>query len=207
MPAVKVKRASSAVDMTAMTDVAFLLLTFFILTAKFKSEDATPINTPSSISVTKVPEKDIMTIAIDSVGKVYFGVDKPAVRVAMLDALAKSKGVTFTEKEQKEFSLMQNFGLPFGQLKGYMALSTASKGSFKQVGIPTDSTGAGKDNELASWVYQARLATNNGLKIAVKGDKLSKFPTFKNVLATLQAQDINKFNLITGTENPGGMEK
>jgi biopolymer transport protein ExbD len=86
-------------------------------------------------------------------------------------------------------------------IKGFFVLTCGETGKFKQPGIPTDSTGAAPTNELKEWVYNARKANNN-LRIAVKGDNAAMFPNFKNVLATLQAQNINKFNLITGTEAP-----
>lgn len=201
MPKVKVKRASSSVDMTAMCDVAFLLLTFFILTAQFRAQDAASIETPSSISSIKVPDKDIMTISLDKEGKVYFGIDGQPTRVAMLENIAAAKGITFTDNEKKEFALMSNFGMPIAQLKSFLSLPNEQKSKVKQPGIPTDTTGAGPTNELKEWVYNSRKA-NNGLRIALKGDNLAKFTNFKNVLATLQAQNINKFNLITGTEAP-----
>lgn len=187
--------------MTAMCDVAFLLLTFFILTAQFRAQDAASIETPSSISGIKVPDKDIMTISLDKEGKVYFGIDGQPTRIAMLENVAAAKGISFTDKEKKEFSLMSNFGVPLAQMKGFLSLPNEQKSKVKQPGIPTDSTGAGPTNELKEWVYNARKANNN-LRIALKGDNLAKFPGFKNVLSTLQAQNINKFNLITGTEAP-----
>lgn len=201
MPRVKLKRASATVDMTAMCDVVFLLLTFFILTAQFRSQDAAAIDTPSSISGIKVPDKDIMIISLSKEGKVYFGIDNQQMRIAMLDNLAAAKGITFSSREKKEFSLMANFGLPIAQLKSYLNLPIAQQATLKQQGIPTDTTGSGPTNELKEWVYNSRKANNN-LRIALKGDNLAKFPAFKNVLATLQAQNINKFNLITGTEAP-----
>lgn len=201
MPKVKVKRASSSVDMTAMCDVAFLLLTFFILTAQFRSQDAAAIETPSSISSIKVPDTDIMTIALDKEGKIYFGVDGQPTRIAMLENVATAKGITFSDAEKKEFALMSNFGMPIAQLKSYLRLPKEQQAKVKQPGIPTDSTGAGPTNELKDWVYNSRKA-NNDLRIALKGDNLAKFTNFKSVLATLQAQNINKFNLITGTEAP-----
>ncbi|ARK10471.1 ExbD/TolR family protein [Fibrivirga algicola] len=201
MPKVKVKRASSTVDMTAMCDVAFLLLTFFILTAQFRSQDAAAIETPSSISSIKVPDTDIMTIALDKEGKIYFGVDGQPTRIQMLEYVGEAKGITFSEKEKKEFALMSNFGLPIAQLKSYLSLSKEQQAKVKQPGIPADTTGAGPNNELKDWIYNSRKA-NNGLRIALKGDNLAKFTNFKNVLSTLQAQNINKFNLITGTEAP-----
>ncbi len=187
--------------MTAMTDVAFLLLTFFILTAQFRAQDAASIETPSSISGIKVPDKNIMTIGLGKDGKVYFGIDNQQERIEMLENIAAARSLTFSDKEKKEFALMSNFGMPVAQLKQYLNLSKEQQGKIKQPGIPTDSTGAGSNNELKDWVFNSRKA-NNDLRIAVKGDNLAKFPEFKNVLATLQAQNINKFNLITGTEAP-----
>ncbi|GAB3945019.1 biopolymer transporter ExbD [Spirosoma harenae] len=187
--------------MTAMCDVAFLLLTFFILTAQFRSQDAAAIETPSSISGIKVPDNDIMTIGLGRDGKVYFGTDNQQTRIATLDNIAAAKGITFSDREKKEFALMSNFGIPIAQLKAYLNMPKEQQAKVKQPGIPTDSTGAAATNELKDWVFNSRKANNN-LRIALKGDNLAKFPEFKNVLATLQAQNINKFNLITGTEAP-----
>ena len=188
-------------DMTAMVDVAFLLLTFFILTAQFRAQDAATIETPSSISGIKVPDKNIMTIAIGNDGKVYFGIDNQQKRLAMLDNFAAANGMSFTDKEKSNFSKLSSFGVPKAQLKAFLNLDGEARNKVKQPGLPTDSTGAAATNELKDWIYNSRKA-NNDLRIALKGDNLSKFPVFKDVLATLQAQNINKFNLITGTEAP-----
>ena len=201
MPIVKPIRRKPALDMTAMCDVAFLLLTFFILTAKFKSQDAAEIETPSSISGIKVPDKDIMTISIDKEGKVYFGIDNQVNRRAMLENIAAAEGLKFDEKQIKKFAIQSNFGVPLNQLGVWLNLPKEQMAAFKQPGIPVDSTA---QNDLAKWVYNARKA-NNDLRICIKGDNISKFPVFKNVMGSLQAQNINKFNLITGTEqSPAG---
>lgn len=201
MPRVKPKRHGAGMDMTAMVDVAFLLLTFFILTAQFRAQDAAAIETPSSISGIKVPDKDIMTISLSKEGNVYFGIDNMQKRRDMLDNFAAANGLSFTEQEKKAFSLLSSFGMPKTQLKAFLNLDPEKRNAYKQPGIPVDSTGARPENELKDWVFNARKA-NNDLRIALKGDNLAKFPNFKNVLATLQAQNINKFNLITGTEAP-----
>ncbi len=195
MGKVRPKKSAPWTDMTAMTDVAFLLLTFFIMTATFKSNDA-EITTPTSISQIKVPDDKIMVISIDKAGKVFFGVDAQPVRVAMLDNIAETKGLSFTDQEKAKFALQTSFGFPLNQLKPWLALGKSEMGQVKQPGIPVDSTGT---SELADWVYAARKA-DPGLRIALKGDNLSKFPVFKDVLSNLQSQNINKFNLITGSE-------
>ncbi|WP_031528951.1 ExbD/TolR family protein [Dyadobacter crusticola] len=200
MAKVRPKKHAPHTDMTAMTDVAFLLLTFFIMTATFKSNDA-EITTPSSISQIKVPDDDIMVISIDKAGKVFFGVDAQPVRAAMLENIGQSKGITFTDTEKAKFAVQSSFGFPLNQLKPWLNMPKEQMSQVKQPGIPVDSTGA---SELADWVYAARKA-NNRLRIALKGDNLSKFPVFKDVLSNLQSQNINKFNLITGSEQaPAG---
>ncbi|HAK80330.1 MAG TPA: biopolymer transporter ExbD [Runella sp.] len=201
MPALKPKRNYPMMDMTAMCDVAFLLLTFFILTAQFKSQDAATIETPSSISAIKVPDKDLMIISIGKDGKVYFGVDNPTTRIAMLENISQTEGVQFTDKQKKIFSLQANFGVPIRGLSQWLQVGATTPDKLKEInqpGIPTDSTA---QNELAKWIYQARRA-NSGLRIAIKGDNVAKFPVFKDVMGSLQAQNINKFNLVTGTEAP-----
>lgn len=200
MGKVRPKKHAPHTDMTAMTDVAFLLLTFFIMTATFKSNEA-EITTPTSISQIKVPDDKIMVISIDKAGKVFFGVDAQPVRVAMLDNIGQAKGITFTDTEKAKFALQTSFGVPLAQLKPWLNMPKEKMAQVVQPGIPVDSTGA---SELADWVYAARKADSQ-LRIALKGDNLSKFPVFKDVLANLQSQNINKFNLITGSEQaPAG---
>jgi biopolymer transport protein ExbD len=200
MGKVRPKKHAPHTDMTAMTDVAFLLLTFFIMTATFKSNEA-EITTPTSISQIKVPDDKIMVISIDKAGKVFFGVDAQPVRVAMLDNIGQAKGITFTDTEKAKFALQTSFGVPLAQLKPWLNMPKEKMAQVVQPGIPVDSTGA---SELADWVYAARKA-DPLLRIALKGDNFSKFPVFKDVLANLQSQNINKFNLITGSEQaPAG---
>lgn len=203
MGVVKPKKHPPHTDMTAMTDVAFLLLTFFIMTATFKTNDA-EINTPTSISQIKVPDDELMVISIDRDGKVYFGVDAKPTRVAMLENIAQTKGISFTDVEKAKFSIQTSFGFPINQIKPWLNMPKEQMTSVKQPGVPADSTGT---SELADWVYAARKA-NPGLRIALKGDNIAKFPVFKDVLANLQSQNINKFSLITGSEDaPAGFKE
>jgi len=67
----KIPRKSTAVDMTAMCDVAFLLLSFFILTTKFKPSEAVPVNTPSSVAAKVAPETNVVMISLNKDGKIF----------------------------------------------------------------------------------------------------------------------------------------
>ncbi len=197
MPRVKVGRKSTAIDMTAMCDVAFLLLTFFILSAKPKVQEALPAEVPASVATFTIPETDFSTLTVAQ-GKVFFNVQGADVRVEALKLMGEKNGITFTPQEQQQFAAIESFGVRIGTLKQYLALSNEQKAAYQQPGIQVDTTGI---NELADWVTAARKA-NLGthqvdLQIAIKGDGREEYPTIQKVIATLQRQGINKYSLIT----------
>jgi len=196
MPKVKIPRKSVSLDMTAMCDMAFLLLTFFMLATKFKAQEAVIIDTPSSVSPIKLPDVDIMTISVRNDGAVFFGLDGQYARQAVLQSMADKYKIQFTNKEIQEFSLTESFGVPVTQLKSYLNVKPADRTKVKQQGIPTDSL----DNQLRDWIYYSRYA-NPKVRIAIKGDRQSNYGVMEKVIATLQEQNINKFNLITSMEN------
>ena len=196
MPKVKIPRKSTAQDMTAMCDVAFLLLTFFMLTSKFTSKEAVQVATPSSVSEIKIPETNVVTVLIDKDGKVYFGMDKQEHRKELIEKVAERKGVKFTPKEIHEFSLIPSFGVPVEKLKQYLAQPPADR-DMKQwaIGIPCDSL----DNQFKEWVFFARQVNPN-IRIAIKGDRQTPYAVVKKVMNTLQDIKENRYNLITSLE-------
>ncbi len=200
MPKVKVPRKSTAIDMTAMCDVAFLLLTFFILTATARQPEPLPEDTPASVVTAPQPDRDIGTITVGQ-KKVFFGIKEQPVRARMLEKMGQVYGVTFTPNEIKRFSLMESFGVPIGQLKQVINMNSADRiKPGLQPGIPSDSVGQ-RRSELAEWIYNARVATKelNGvdMRVSIKGDSREEYPTIKKVIDVLQAQNLNKFSLIT----------
>jgi len=196
MPKVKVARKSVSLDMTAMCDMAFLLLTFFMLTTKFKPAEALVVDIPPSVSQLPIPEKNLMLISVRSDGAVFFGVDDQNTRQSMLKGMADKYKVTFSPTETHEFMLMESFGVPVQQLKGLLDVGTNERNRVKQDGIPADSL----NNQLSDWIYLARIA-NPKIRIAIKGDKQSNYETVKGIIATLQEQNINRFNLVTSAKN------
>lgn len=199
MPKVKVPRKSTLIDMTAMCDVAFLLLTFFMMTTQFKGDDSIIVSLPSSISDIKLPEVDIMNITIQKDGKVFFGIDNRTFsRERLIQRIAEKYNIQFTPEEVKAFTLTGSFGVPINNLKEWLSMQDIDRKAYKQPGIPVDST----NNELGVWVMQARLS-NPGLRIAINGDGQASYPVVKKVMGTLQDKNVNKFNLITNLEaNP-----
>ena len=195
MAKVKVPRKSTSVDMTAMTDVAFLLLTFFMLATQFKPDEPVQVLTPSSVAEIPLPDVDVMLITISNDNRVFFDLQGEHYKKTLLDKMSKKFNVIFTDDEKKKFSDMSSFGLPFAQLKQYINLSSEKRKELQSTGIPYDSL----NNELSEWVWQSRL-TNNGVRVAIKGDRDVSYPAIKQVINTLQQRDVNRFNFITSME-------
>ncbi len=199
MAKVKMSKKATAVDMTAMCDVAFLLLTFFILTATAKQPEIVPVDTPASTVQVKLPDTDLAIVTIADNGKVFFGVKAPDVREKTLELIGQQYNIQFTPEESKRFSLMEEFGVPVNQLKGLIALSNTDRNADGlQQGIPHDSL----NDQLTEWVKAARNANaevnKEQLNFAIKGDAKEQFPEIKKVIDILQKQQVNKFNLVTG---------
>lgn len=196
--AVKTQKKAGAIDMTAMCDVAFLLLTFFILTATAKQPEPLTVETPNSTVQTKLPETDLATLTVGD-GKVFFGVLGRDVRVRTLEMMGQKYGIAFSPEERQRFALMDGFGVPIANLKQIIAMNGSERNQpGLQPGIPKDSL----NNELKEWIYNARIANTElhqqELKFAIKGDAKLEYPNIKKVMDILQQQEVNSFNLVTG---------
>lgn len=197
MARIKIPRKSTAIDMTAMCDVAFLLLTFFILTAKLKQEDPLHVDVPASSVKVNVPDVDMATITVGH-GKVFFGLEGTDIRKALLEEMGKKYNQPFTADDKAKFAVMPNFGVPMNLLKQYIELDQAQRKTYVQPGIQVDST---INSELFNWIYQARIVTKNlhnkELRFAIKGDSREQYPEIQKIIDVLQKQAVNKFSLIT----------
>jgi biopolymer transport protein ExbD len=201
MARAKIPRKSTSIDMTAMCDVAFLLLSFFILTTKFKPSEALKVETPSSVSNKVAPEKDVVLITIDKDGKVYLSVSdqNKDQKAAMLDEINTEKNIGLTADEKKNFVNKPSsyIGVPFSQLKSYLDHAPDQLKGVTISGIPVkDST----DNQLTDWIHAAVTAfsgTDKKFNLLIKGDDLSKYPTFQGVIAACKKNDQMKLSIVT----------
>jgi biopolymer transport protein ExbD len=199
MPKLKMPRKSTNVDMTAMCDVAFLLLTFFMLATKFKPDEPVTVVTPNSISDIPLPDNDIMLITVDPKGRIFFSVDNQNVREGIIRDVNEYKGLNLDENQVKSFKYGSSVGVPFNQLKSYLAMPGADQKEVDKTtaGIPVDTVADSELNELGSWI---RIARNNNpkIRIAIKADNDATYPQVQKVIKTLEGWKIFKFNLITG---------
>ena len=193
MARVKVKKQSTFIDMTAMSDVTVLLLTFFMLTSTFIQKEPIQVSTPSSVMETKIPEINILQILVDDDGKVFMSLDKQEDRVAVLKKMGEEYGISFTDEEINKFRLSPSFGVSISQMKAFLVLPTEQQDAvLKDYGIPIDSA----DNQLKAWVKNAR-SQNKELCIAIKADQKTPFPIINTIMTSLQDIRENRYNLIT----------
>jgi biopolymer transport protein ExbD len=189
--------------MTPMCDVAFLLLTFFILAAKFKPPDVIEVVTPTSVSNKVAPEKDFLRVTISKDNKVFLSMD-PSIKGDVLDELAKERNISFSAQDKQNFINAQFIGTPISQLNQFDQLKPEQMKGANLVGIPVDSA----NNELASWISAAINARmGETLNYLIKGDDDAKYETFEKVIEAFKRNDQYKYNLVTSAESiPEGSE-
>lgn len=213
MAKAKVKRASTVIDMTAMCDVAFLLLTFFVLTATARQPETLEVDTPASTVKEKLVGDNIGVITVGDGGKIFFGLKDPAIRRETLKNISAKYKVNFSEEDYEQFAASEDFGVPVRTLRQLLSLPKDQRKVEVQPGIPVDST-ENESNELYHWVQQARLATvkinrdreseqrdfvNPGpMQVAIKADAEEKYAVMNLIIESLRNQKQNKFSFITG---------
>ena len=189
----KIKKKSTFIDMTAMSDVTVLLLTFFMLTSTFVKKEPVQVTTPGSVSEIKIPETNILQILIDPDGKIFMSMDKQSDLKATLESMGQEYGITFTPEQEKKFMLSTTFGVPMRSMSSYLNMTGEQQDEvLKTQGIPADSI----DNQFKSWVRNARIV-NKDLRIAIKADQDTPYKVIKNVMNSLQDLRENRYNLIT----------
>lgn len=212
------KGAAPSLDMTPMVDLAFLLVTFFMLTASFRMAEPVTVDPPSSIGQITLPDNHIL-VSIDDKGRGFFGISNAAAKMAALREMSKKYQVPFTEEQIKKFSGLPSFGVDIKDLPRYINASENERSSFQpQKGVPLDST----NNQLKDWISFGGIEAvkiyneaktkaqeaNQELKAekpryAIKCDSKTKYIVVKDIVKVFTDLKIYQFNLITSLEaNP-----
>jgi len=206
MGKVKIKKNDVWIDMTPMSDVMVLLLTFFMLTSTFTKSEPVKVTTPGSVSEIKVPESDVLNILVGNDGKIFMSMDKTTDLVGTLEAITADNGISLTSEQIKKFKDDSMFGCPLDKLETYLSLDKSDMAAtIGTLGIPTDSIegadGKKGKSEFQMWVQAALDAADlNGgrdLKIAIKADEKTPYKLVKLVMSELQDMEQNRYYLIT----------
>ena len=199
MGKVKIKKQDVWIDMTPMSDVMVLLLTFFMMTSTFVKNEPAKVLTPSSVSEIKVPEKDALTILVDSVGKVFMGMDNQGEIREVLSEISGTFGISLNPQQQANFLQDAMWGVPVENLDEYLKLDVNAMNKYiqsdKNEGIPLDSIDGGM-SQFQHWVKAAR-GVNDDLKLIIKGDQNTPYKTIKRIMNELRDINENRYYLAT----------
>ena len=186
------------VDMTAMCDVAFLLLVFFVLTARFKPYEPMKISLPAYTNRIADDFENNNGIIYIADGKVMFEIADEKLRKQTLLAMGNKYHISFSVGEQELFIKSPVIGASISQLKQYDQHYLDFSANENRPGITYG-------GELYNWIREARVAdraiNDKDLRIIIKADKSQGYPVIKQVVAILQKQNINKFSLLTDTKS------
>ena len=166
MGKVKIKKSDIWIDMTPMSDVMTLLLTFFMLTSTFVKNEPVKVNTPGSVSEIKVPENGVLTILVSpekdkagnptGEGQVFMSIDNTDQLGATLSTMTGTFGVSLNPKQIETFKSEGMFGVPMSDLSTYLTMNASKRPQYLQTkGIPLDSIKGGM-SEFQQWVDAAR---------------------------------------------------
>lgn len=198
MGKLKVKKHDVWIDMTPMSDVMVLLLTFFMLTSTFVKNEPVKVNQPSSVSEIKVPENDVLNIVVDKNGKVFMSMDNQNDLLSLIQGMNETNSIGLTNQEMMKFQADPMWGVPLNSLKGYLGLPNEKKTQVitsAEAGVPLDSIDGGK-SEFQLWVTEA-LNVNEDIKIAIKADADTPYANIKKLMSELQDMNQNRYYLIT----------
>ena len=225
MGKVKIKKKETRIDMTAMSDVTVLLLTFFMLTSTFLQKEPVTVITPPSVSEEKVPDANLLSVLVSPEGKVFLEVlgskdstmKSETVRADLLKNMVAeykkthpSANLAFTNKEIETFSKLNAFGVPITKMKEWLNLEPDQRDKFleseQNPGVPINmNEDPNNPNEFQMWIRAAYNSVNpelqemmvKGRGIAIKADQTTPYSVVNVVMDNLQTMKMNKFSLMT----------
>jgi biopolymer transport protein ExbD len=208
MPKVNIARKSTDTDMTPFVDIAFLILSFFIMATKMKAPEPVETTPPKSVSAKSLPTDDAVLITMDKENRVFISIlseHDPVVVDKIIADVNNTRSLNLSGSQVASLKKSPVIGVPFQQLGAFLNLSAADQTKYKQPGIPvTDSA----TNELVWWIAASKKAfAGSKLKFLIKGDADAHYPTFEGVIDALKRNEEFKYNLVTSLEQaPAGTD-
>ena len=214
MGKIKMPKGSPTTDMTPLVDLGFLLVTFFMLSAKFRTAEPVTTDPPYSTSEKEIDE-NVMLVTIDKDGRVFFDLSGKDVRTMLLTGMTERyESLNSLSPEQREkFIGSGSLGMPIAQLPAYLIADQPTKDAMNKstTGIPLDSL----NNELGDWIIEGFEAfmvdvqnkgwskeqiRKDGLRYAIKADAETEYEKVEKVIDVFRDKQIYQFNMVTNME-------
>ena len=187
---VRAKKSSTHIDMTPMVDLAFLLLTFFILTTTFSKPKVMDITMPVKDPIkeeerTKVPASQTMSILLTKDDKIiwYMGVDSagapPETNIANFSQSGASSIHTV---------LLEKNALVANQVR--LVEDSVNKGL-----IPDN------EEEIKKHKAWVKAAEKKGLIVLIKPDSLSRYKNLVDILDEMLVTNVARYAIVDLSES------
>ena len=216
MGKIKIKKNDVWIDMTPMSDVMVLLLTFFMLSVNFTKNEVVKVITPGSTTKAKVSSSAVLDITIDPEGRVLMSTDKTVTMQKALDQMLRDRETSLTPEQKQEIINFNQIGIPVKSMPDFLTKSHEDQVKLiKITGIPTDSLQNREDklSEFQLWVKAMKNGykewyndlsdaektevSANKLEINIKADKDTPYSAVKLVIAELQDINESRYKLVT----------
>lgn len=222
MPKIQMPKGTPSLDMTPMVDLAFLLVTFFMLTSSFREQEAVVVNSPKASSTEVVMPEKAFIISIAKTGQVYIDVTDQALRPFVFQKAYEE--ITGAKETPQQLMALTNkvgtYGLPMAKLGDYLETEPSKRADIKMSGIPFDtSLRKDEDIEKTELYYWAKAAYNTAvedwkvrketnpniqlddlMKFCIKADRESEYKLVKKVMDVFLLAEVPHFQIITNFE-------